>query len=379
MRVLHVSDTHIGYSAYSRLTEQGLNQREQDFFNTFREAIDVAIREKVDLVLHSGDVFDSVRPSNRAVSFAMEELTRLSRANIPFLTIAGNHEAPKLRETGSVLRFFEFIPGCQAVYKGRYEVVRFGDVAFHCVPHVMNQDEFLLELQKAAPDPSAKRNVLVLHGGVVGVADFRTGEFNELTIPASATEGPWDYVALGHYHKCVTVGPRAWYAGSTERSSFKEWEEPKGVLLVDLAKPDATPRFIPLAARPMVNLKPLQCSELAPLEIPSALHKRVSEAEAKGAIVRLVVRDIPRSVYGNLDFAALRKATEGAVHFHIQYEIAEENDAAPGSSHAIGGMAEEFETFVDVTPVAGVDKARLKERGLQFLAEATASTGGGEE
>lgn len=370
MRFLHVSDTHIGYSAYSRLNEQGLNQREQDFFQAFREAIDVAIAERVDLVLHSGDLFDTVRPSNRAVTFCMEELTRLSRAGIPFLAIAGNHEAPKLRETGSVLRFLEFIPGCTAVHKGRYETHRFGDVAFHCVPHTTTQDDFLRELEKTAPDAGARRNVLVLHAGVLGVAEFRTGEFNELIVPASALRGDWDYVALGHYHKTVQVAPRVWYAGSTERSSFREATEEKGVLLVDTEQGEQGVRFIPLQARPMVTLKPLDCAPLSPLEIPALLHERIREVDPAGKIVRLQVRNLPRHVYANLDFAALRKATESAVHFHIQYDLAADESPDRGGSGIIGAMSDEFRAFVDDTPVEGVDKEKLKAKGLEYLAAA---------
>ena len=368
MRFLHVSDTHIGFSAYSRLSEQGLNQREQDFFAAFRAAVDAAIRERVDLVLHTGDLFDTVRPSNRAVSFCMEELTRLSQAGIPFLAIAGNHETPKLRETGSVLRFLEFIPGCTAVYKGRYEVHRFGDVAFHCVPHATNQEEFLAELARAEPAEGARWNVLALHAGVLGVAEFRTGEFNELIVPASALQGPWDYVALGHYHKCVQVARNTWYAGSTERATFREAGEEKGALLVDTRSGEV--RFIPVPTRPMVSLKPLDCAPLSPVEIPAALHERLREVDPAGKIVRLQVRGIPRHVYANLDFAALRKATEGAVHFHIHYDLAADESSATGGGDLIGGMTEEFAAFVDATPVEGVDKEKLKAKGLEFLAAA---------
>src|ERR1051325_11945722 len=111
MRLLHASDTHVGFSAYHRVTPEGLNQREADFFAAFERVIDLAIAEKVDVVLHTGDLFDSVRPTNRALSFVMGELRRLHEARIPFIVISGNHEAPRLRETGAVLRLLEFIPG----------------------------------------------------------------------------------------------------------------------------------------------------------------------------------------------------------------------------------------------------------------------------
>ena len=106
MKVLHLADTHIGYSAYNKLDKNGMNQREVDVYNSFSQVVDYALENKVDLVLHSGDLFDTVRPSNRAISFAVGQLLRLSKAGIPTVIISGNHETPRLRETGSVFKVF---------------------------------------------------------------------------------------------------------------------------------------------------------------------------------------------------------------------------------------------------------------------------------
>ena len=50
MRVLHVSDTHLGFSAFSRLDPiEGINQRESDFYDAFRQAVvDVCQAQKKD-------------------------------------------------------------------------------------------------------------------------------------------------------------------------------------------------------------------------------------------------------------------------------------------------------------------------------------------
>ncbi|MGQ0535688.1 MAG: metallophosphoesterase family protein, partial [Methanobacteriota archaeon] len=123
MKILHLADTHVGYAAYARLDADGLNQREQDVFRSFRAAVDVALSMRPDAVVHAGDLFDAVRPTNRALSFVVEEVQRLSRAGIPFVVIAGNHDTPRLRETGSPLRLLEFLDGVHPIYKGRAETV----------------------------------------------------------------------------------------------------------------------------------------------------------------------------------------------------------------------------------------------------------------
>jgi exonuclease SbcD len=92
-RIFHIADTHIGYSAYRKMDEAtGLNQREVDTCNAFKQFVDYTLNDRPDAVLHAGDLFDSVRPTNRAISFVLSQILRLSDARIPFVVISGNHE-----------------------------------------------------------------------------------------------------------------------------------------------------------------------------------------------------------------------------------------------------------------------------------------------
>ena len=46
MKILHIADTHLGYSAYRKTTDDGINQREIDVYNAFEHFIDYAIKNK---------------------------------------------------------------------------------------------------------------------------------------------------------------------------------------------------------------------------------------------------------------------------------------------------------------------------------------------
>ena len=52
MKFAHLADTHLGYRQF------GLLEREKDFYEVFDKIIDKIIEEKVDFVIHSGDLFD---------------------------------------------------------------------------------------------------------------------------------------------------------------------------------------------------------------------------------------------------------------------------------------------------------------------------------
>jgi DNA repair exonuclease SbcCD nuclease subunit len=366
MKLLHMSDTHVGFANYSRMTPDGLNQREQDVFDAFRRAVDVAIARRVDVVLHSGDVFDSVRPTNRAIGHVLGECVRLREAHIPFVVISGNHEAPRLRETGAVLRLLDFIPGVHAVYRGQYEKVRIGELSIHAVPHTADNETLAAQLGLVHQDASARYNVATLHAGVVGVGDFRTGEFHEQVVDLSQIPRNMDYVALGHYHRAVEVAPKAWYAGSTERFTFRECGETKSVNLVDLEVGNV--ETIPLPTRAMIDLPWLRCEGMADADIAPALYATLDSAAAD-SICRLRVSGLPAHVYSALDFQRIKQATARAMHFEPSYEIVRSEQVGL-ASEALGDLGIEFDAFLAQRTLTGMDRAELLATATALLRDA---------
>ncbi|MHC1573115.1 MAG: metallophosphoesterase family protein, partial [Candidatus Syntropharchaeales archaeon] len=321
MKILHLADTHIGYSAYRRVdSASGLNQREVDVYGALEEFVEYAIDTHPDLILHAGDLFDSVRPTNRAISHVLDLMLKLSDEEIPFVVISGNHETPRLRETGSVFRLFEHIEGVYPVYAGEYEPIRFDDIGVlvHAIPHTQNG--IGNELEKVEIDPGFEYNILMLHAGVFGVSVFRQGVFNEEIIDYEELGDQFDYIALGHYHKAVHVGGNAYYSGSTERLSFTEAGEPKGFLELDLGG-DGLVRFKKLRLREMLDLEPVVAGGLTQQEVMYQIKERIREAGVRDKIIRLKVKNIPFSVYNTIEFDEIKRLTSDAVHFEIKWDV----------------------------------------------------------
>src|SRR3954467_13852030 len=108
MRLIHLSDLHLGYRQYQRLTPGGINQREADVAATFRASIDRVIELAPELVVIAGDVFHTVRPTNQAILHAFMQFARLVRA-LPaaeIVLVAGNHDTPRSSESGGILQLF---------------------------------------------------------------------------------------------------------------------------------------------------------------------------------------------------------------------------------------------------------------------------------
>ncbi len=388
MKIFHLADTHLGFSAYNKLDpDSGLNQREVDFYNAFKEFVDLAIEQKPDLILHAGDFFDSVRPTNRAISYALDQLLRLSQAEIPIVLISGNHETPRLRETGSVFRLFEHLEHVFPVYKGRYECLEFPnfELMVHCVPHCMDPELLKESLEQLVPDPDTRFNIAILHGAVVGVTAFHAGEFNEQEVQSGYLRQGFDYIALGHYHEFCKVDENAYYSGSTERVNFLETTHAKkGFIELNLDdakdhnKNDHMEESYPkpiiheLGTRPMLDLQPVDCSLLDRTRIGQEILHRLGSVEPEEKILRLKIKNLPMEVYRSLDFNQFRKLTSTALHFELQYEVCRDDSEVQAPDVKFEVLGNEFRTFIANEPVERLDKDKLALLGLDYLTRAGA-------
>ncbi len=237
MKIIHFSDTHLGFTDLDITNDQGVNQREADFYEAFKDVIEAIIRNKPDYVIHTGDLFHRASPSNRAITFALTQLKRLEKQGIPLIIIAGNHSTPRTSTSSPILQALSTLDNVKAVFEQRYEPVVFDDVIFHALPHI--NDERIIEGEldaiEANFDPETK-NIMMMHCSVG--AHYLMHEFGEWVYPKEREDifEKMDYVALGHWHGFGAVGkhPNVYYAGSTERTSSSDKREDKGYVLVEL-------------------------------------------------------------------------------------------------------------------------------------------------
>jgi len=386
MRFVHISDSHLGASGFSRrLSLSGYNQREEDICNSFASAVDKIIELSPDFVLHTGDLFHSVRPTNRIINFAIRQILRIVNLQIPMVIISGNHDTPKQRSVGSVFSFFEvFSPFLHLVYKNKYESIDLNQTIIHAIPHCLDQENFGEELAKVRIDQEAKYNILMLHGVVAGIPEFSMGELSEQEIPTSYFDLGFDYVALGHYHRHCQVAPGAIYAGSTERLSLSELGQEKGFVEVEIqdSPPKADPplaekfkvqnlnfKFHPVACRDMIELPLLDAKDLDPDGVYQGIEDRTNSQDIMDKIVRLKIINIPEHVYNSLDFRKITELKSKAFHFDLRFERKDEKEKAFTTETTIGKLPLEFQQYIKQAVVENLNKDRLLELGMKYLTE----------
>ncbi len=325
MRLVHLSDLHLGYRQYQRLTTAGINQREADVARAFRNAIEKTIELAPDVVVVAGDVFHNVRPTNPAILTAFGLFARL-KSSLPgteVVIVAGNHDTPRTAETGCILKLFE--PLGIHVVDAEPRRIPFPDrsLSILAVPDSGGRRPALV------PDAGYRHNVLLLHGEVEGIIPDHAKITDRASLTISHEElgaARWSYVALGHYHVYRQVAPNAYYSGSIDYTSANAWGElaeerdagigGKGLVEHDLATGEH--RFHPLPiVRRWVDLPALSARGLSSGELDTAIRSSVENCDGgiDEQVIRLLARDVPRHIARELDQKALRDYRRRALHF----------------------------------------------------------------
>jgi len=384
VRLVHLSDLHLGYRQYQRLTPTGINQREADVARSFQRAVDQIIALRPDLILVAGDVFHTSRPTNTAILHAFRQFLRI-RSELPQTTVviaAGNHDTPRTTESGNIMGLFEQIGIRVAASEAKLFRIPEHDLSVLAVPDVPGPPP------QFSPDPASRRNVLLIHADVDDVVPRYYAELDRATVKVSRSDlgvTKWSYVALGQYHVHRRVAENAFYSGSLDYANLNVWFEKseeadlglKGKGFVEFDLDSGKHTFHPLAhSRDFLDLKPINAREMSPADVDAAIRKAVDKVKGgiEDKVVRLVVRDIPRQVARELDHRALRDYKRRALHFHLDARKPEATRrSAAGAAlrrPSVNDVVREQLTSRAIP--ADLDRDRLVELGMKYLEQADA-------
>lgn len=253
MKVLHVSDLHIGKRV------NGMSMLDDQRY-ILRQILDIAEKRQVSVLLIAGDVYDKASPSAEAVTVFDAFLTDAVAAGLHVLAIPGNHDSAEriAYAQGLLEKQGVCLP---PVYAGEVERVELedehGPVEFWLLPFLKPGDvrrffpdeeigddysAALRAVLGACAIDQGKRNVVLSHQLVTayGTAPDRADDEIKLggmdNVDVSVYDA-FDYVALGHVHRPQRVGrDTVRYSGSPLKYSFSEARYGKSVALVELGE-----------------------------------------------------------------------------------------------------------------------------------------------
>ena len=246
LRLLHTADVHLG-ARHGDLGDQAAAQRERQF-DAFRATVDLALSEKVDLVLIAGDLFDTNTQPRRSVERVAAELRRLADANVRTVLIPGTHD---VYARSSIYRAHDLAALAGQAPESGFVTVLTPDapeldlpildaIVYARIFPTKRAPQSPLADFRAAPVQPRTWRIGLIHGSLLipGKTDHDDVVFTTDEVSSSGL----DYLALGHWHSFVQGKSGATtyaYPGSPEAVAVDQ-DGSGNVLLVTLDGAGAT-------------------------------------------------------------------------------------------------------------------------------------------
>lgn len=242
MRFIHAADIHLdsplrGLDRYQGAPVERLRTATRQ---AFTRLIDLAIAEKVDLVLLAGDIYDRDWQDFHTGLYFREQMVRLDRSGIRAYIVQGNHDAEGVIQRQLIL------PANVTVFSSRkagtFPIEAVG-VAIHgrSFPERKVTEDWV----PTYPDPvPGMFNIGMLHTSL----DGRPGHDRYApTDAATLIAKGYDYWALGHVHarEVVAEAPRIVFPGNLQGRHANETGA-KGCELVSVTAGRIEAEFVPL-------------------------------------------------------------------------------------------------------------------------------------
>lgn len=345
IRILHTADWHIGqlFHEYDRTFEH------QQFLNWLLETLK---EEQIDVLLISGDVFDSSNPSAASIRMFYTFLNRSTQQNsrLQIIVTAGNHdsasrlESPKPLLESSNIHIVGIVEkdddgnvdyskiciplknkeGNTVAWCIAVPFLRLGD--YPSIPDAANPyAEGVSAFYKEAYDYAAslkESGQAIIAMGHLHAQQAEVGDIDKMErlimggvecISAAAFNEHIRYVALGHIHKAQRLGGKEHirYSGSPLPMSFSETNYKHQVIVFDILD-DA-----------IENLRKIEIPVTVPLMRVPSVHSSFSEALSSLSQLNTFEGDPLTAPY--LEVRLLLEGPEPGLRHKIETALADKN------------------------------------------------------
>jgi DNA repair protein SbcD/Mre11 len=243
MKFMHISDLHLGsiLNIGNNETSAIRDIEIKGVYYAFNKAVDIAIENKADFIIISGDIYDRDCYYVRANKIFLDGAERLKKNNINVYIIHGNHDPLKgmknLYDTPD--NIFVFPYESPKVYEIKDKD---GSVICRIIGQSYEKKEEGKMIYKSFSLTDSSFNIGVLHTSLnINDKKYVPSSVNEL----SSVKGI-DYWALGHIHKGGIVkenNPCIVYPGNPQGRDFGETGA-RGCYMVTVTNGKAIPEFI---------------------------------------------------------------------------------------------------------------------------------------
>jgi len=283
MKFAHMADCHIGGWRDPKLKELGAR--------AFEEAAKTCIKEDVDFVLISGDLFNTSLPAIDTLKQTVDVLKNLQDAKVPVYIIPGSHDfSPSGRTMLDVLEsaglMINVVSGSDIDGKLRLDFVK--DKSGAKIAGLLGRKGTLeksiyQDLDRAALEKETGFKIFMLH---TALTELKSKSLENMdSAPISMLPKGFDYYAAGHVHERIRSQQKGYgmivYPGPLFPNNFKELEDLKhgGFVIFE----DGELNFEKIELMKVHSLD-LDCDGMTPEEVESTLIKQLDQDFDKAII-----------------------------------------------------------------------------------------------
>ncbi len=222
MKFLHTADLHLDSAFCLSSATEGAARRERQR-QILKRILKTAEDENCDMLLISGDLFDSVYVTPETKEFCIKAFSEFKK---PIIISPGNHD-PYVE--GCFYR-------CENIPSNVY-VFSSSELQYFDFPELDTTVAGYAFLSSAladsplAAEPPVRHNQRIMLLCAHADVDMPTSRYAQIPSSTLARFG-YDYIALGHVHKYTEIAPSIRYVGFCEGRAFDELGE-GGVLIVE--------------------------------------------------------------------------------------------------------------------------------------------------
>jgi DNA repair exonuclease SbcCD nuclease subunit len=296
-----------------------LQEREEDIYEVFEEAIDKSISEHAELVILAGDIFHTPRPNGSSIIKLANQLKKLKEKSIPVYFILGEHDINRMQDIPIPYVFHNLglatrLKENQPRQHNNVAIFGFNKERKSNIESILQQFKITEKIAKQKKENGSGgrniKNILVLHQGLTDFNNF-AGELNSTDLPRGI-----DYYAMGHYHDHIEkrfdyLDGLISYPGSidlTPSEGIKQVE--KGFFLTDISSQEVKTNWVKLDKRRLQLVFKVNYKSIAE-ELYDVINETKSHDKKPVVMLKILGKQIDSKVVAS----QLLKLNDSCLHY----------------------------------------------------------------
>ena len=273
MKIIHCSDIHLDSKMEANLDKDKAKQRKNEILLSFKNMVQFASEDKVEIIIIAGDLFDKNKISVKAKNIVKDTIK--ANPNIEFIYLKGNHDEQDFTDG-------ETIRNLKTFNKQTWTSYRYGEIVITGI-EFGEKDNY--EIYKSLMLNQNDFNIVVLHGQESNYEDKK--DKTEIVNLKELRNKNIDYLALGHIHKykMESLDNRGiyCYSGCLEGRGFDECGD-KGFVLLDIQDNKINTEFIKNSTRNLEEIEVDISGTMTTTEVEAKIENKIQNIEKENLI-----------------------------------------------------------------------------------------------